>query len=656
MTWSPLPSRGRLVRAATVTAAALGPLVAVTLLAGTGGTAGPAAVLQLAGAAVALAVGLRGVMALQRNALETRARGRSLTVGARPPGAGSALAVAIATTLVVLVVSGVIELVALGTARAPVDEETSEGSRALQEARARRDASEVDPAAGGGGVSSGVVGPGGTSSRGGATGDGVVGDLLSGAEVLRVRPLDTGARSLVGLAPLHLRGFVMDAYDRRGRIVERSGRKGRVDAGNDGWIDLAATGALVGDPPRGLDLSLAVELTLDPNGLVFAPNRLTHVRAAGANVDEGVASLTLARVDHRAYEVRATLPRVTLERLQALEARGSIEGHVALPRAGQRSKRGLALTSLRSLARTLTRGAGSDADRVLAIVGYLRSEFSYELYDVGVLSPEDAMEFVDRGAGSCTHFASFATLLLRLEGIPARVAAGYVAREVATDGAEPHWLVRKRDGHAWIEVHFEELGWLPFDPTPGDPEVGGAPSSWSPLEDEDRLDAAAVAGRAPITSSLGRMLVALGDSVARLATRPGGAFWLIAFATLTVAALMVVARGLRGLSGDRATGTSDAEVRAPSEARPARPVDGAAFLLNTLRRRGWRQARTATPTGFARDLERAHPEARGVGRAFQTILRSASTGAETPPAEEEALRAVGERIAAGPPDEDESRG
>ncbi|MEM9382378.1 MAG: transglutaminase-like domain-containing protein, partial [Planctomycetota bacterium] len=649
----PRPSKERLRRASVFAAVALGPVCAVALLAGLGSHDGGAALLRLGAAALALAVGLRGVLALQRNALEARARGRSLTVGADAPGAGAALTVSVATTLAVLIVSGVIELVALSAAGEDGDAAASEGSLALQEARARRDAGEVAPEAGGGGSSSGVLGPGGARTDVGRTGEGVVGDLLSGAEVLRVRPLDEGARSLMGMVPLHLRGWVYDAFDRAGRFAERSGRRGRVDGGADGWIDLASSDALAGPTPAGLDVALGVELTLDPNGVVFAPTRLTHVRAAGANVDEGVASLVLARADHAAYDVRSTIPRVPLEQLRAANARGSIEGHLDLPKASRGSRRGPALQSLRGLGRTLTRDARTDVDRVLAVVKFLRTEFSYEIYDIDFLSPEDALAFIDRGAGSCTHFASLAALLLRLQGIPTRVAAGYVAREV--DGPDGRWVVRKRDGHVWIEVHFDGLGWLPFDPTPGDPEVGGAGAAWSPLADEGRLDGPA--GRPPITSPLGRVLVGVVDAAARWVAQPGGGPRLAAVVLLALAALAAAVLRIRaaGRKSARAAAPGDGRGEAASSARPARSTDGAVLLLGALRGRGWRQARTATPTAHARDLERTHPEARGLAGAFRTILRSASTGAETTAHEDQDLREVAERIAAGPAASEEAR-
>lgn len=66
-------------------------------------------------------------------------------------------------------------------------------------------------------------------------------------------------------------------------------------------------------------------------------------------------------------------------------------------------------------------------------------------------------------------------MLLRMGGIPARVAAGF------TSGAfqnESHtWQVADTDAHAWVEAWFPRYGWVRFDPTPTSaPARGGSAS------------------------------------------------------------------------------------------------------------------------------------------------------------------------------------
>ena len=64
-----------------------------------------------------------------------------------------------------------------------------------------------------------------------------------------------------------------------------------------------------------------------------------------------------------------------------------------------------------------------------------------------------------------------AVVFLRLVEIPARVVTGY--RSVERDD-QGRFRVRARHAHAWIEVAYEGLGWVPYDPTP--PVPGGEPT------------------------------------------------------------------------------------------------------------------------------------------------------------------------------------
>ncbi|HEY6605774.1 MAG TPA: transglutaminaseTgpA domain-containing protein [Gaiellaceae bacterium] len=80
---------------------------------------------------------------------------------------------------------------------------------------------------------------------------------------------------------------------------------------------------------------------------------------------------------------------------------------------------------------------------------------------------------VDTKTGYCQHFAGGMALMLRLLGIPARVAAGFVPGHYR-DGV---WDVTDHDAHTWVEAWFPRYGWLPFDPTPGRGRLSGTYSS-----------------------------------------------------------------------------------------------------------------------------------------------------------------------------------
>ena len=115
---------------------------------------------------------------------------------------------------------------------------------------------------------------------------------------------------------------------------------------------------------------------------------------------------------------------------------------------------------------------------------HLRDTFTYEL-GAPELSRLNALEefLLRERRGHCERFASALALLLRMQGIPARVVVGFVP-------GERNWLsgwrdVRLRDAHAWVEAHFAERGWVPFDATP---RATLPPPRWEPAEVLDALD------------------------------------------------------------------------------------------------------------------------------------------------------------------------
>ena len=63
-------------------------------------------------------------------------------------------------------------------------------------------------------------------------------------------------------------------------------------------------------------------------------------------------------------------------------------------------------------------------------------------------------------AGYCQHYAGAMAVMLRLLGVPARVAVGFTSG-MYEDG---RWVVTDHDAHAWVEVWFAGQGWIPFDP------------------------------------------------------------------------------------------------------------------------------------------------------------------------------------------------
>ena len=82
--------------------------------------------------------------------------------------------------------------------------------------------------------------------------------------------------------------------------------------------------------------------------------------------------------------------------------------------------------------------------------------------------PLESFLFADH-AGYCQQFSGAMALMLRMDGIPARVAAGFLPGSY--DSAAGGYDVHAVDAHSWVEVFFSGIGWVPFDPTP--PRVVG---------------------------------------------------------------------------------------------------------------------------------------------------------------------------------------
>jgi protein-glutamine gamma-glutamyltransferase len=116
-----------------------------------------------------------------------------------------------------------------------------------------------------------------------------------------------------------------------------------------------------------------------------------------------------------------------------------------------------------ALAHRLARGAADDYDVARRIESYLLSHYTYDEHVPRARYPLEAFLFSQR-RGYCQQFSGAMALMLRMDGIPARVAAGF--KPVLYDSAHGSWQVRAFDAHAWVEVFFSGIGWVSFDPTP----------------------------------------------------------------------------------------------------------------------------------------------------------------------------------------------
>ncbi len=118
-----------------------------------------------------------------------------------------------------------------------------------------------------------------------------------------------------------------------------------------------------------------------------------------------------------------------------------------------------------ALAHRLAAGAATPYAFVAAVLRYLSTANGFR-YDERVASVRFPLEtfLFSTHRGYCQHFAGAMALLLRMGGLPARVATGFTAGTF--NSATGSFAVSDRDAHAWVEVWFPRYGWVRFDPTP----------------------------------------------------------------------------------------------------------------------------------------------------------------------------------------------
>jgi hypothetical protein len=69
----------------------------------------------------------------------------------------------------------------------------------------------------------------------------------------------------------------------------------------------------------------------------------------------------------------------------------------------------------------------------------------------------------DSKQGYCDYFATAMVVMLRAEGVPARVASGFAPGEF--DQSTGISTVRENHAHTWVETYFPRYGWIIFEPS-----------------------------------------------------------------------------------------------------------------------------------------------------------------------------------------------
>ena len=113
---------------------------------------------------------------------------------------------------------------------------------------------------------------------------------------------------------------------------------------------------------------------------------------------------------------------------------------------------------------------GTPLERAQRLEAHLIKDYEYTLDFRGRSAENPIEDFLFRyKSGQCEYFASSMVLMLRSQGIPARLVTGFLGGEY--NPFEGYYVVRHSNAHAWVEAYIEGQGWQIFDPTP----PGGRP-------------------------------------------------------------------------------------------------------------------------------------------------------------------------------------
>ncbi|MGH2542710.1 MAG: DUF3488 and transglutaminase-like domain-containing protein [Ardenticatenaceae bacterium] len=142
------------------------------------------------------------------------------------------------------------------------------------------------------------------------------------------------------------------------------------------------------------------------------------------------------------------------------------------------------------LARELTHYAENPYDKASLLETYLRS-FPYNELIPGPRPGEDGVDYFlfREKQGYCDYYASAMAVMLRTQGIPTRLAAGYNRGTALADGT---YEVRQINAHTWVEVYFPGYGWIEFEPTASEPFIE-RPTTPPEFGEDDALSAEDVA-------------------------------------------------------------------------------------------------------------------------------------------------------------------
>jgi transglutaminase-like putative cysteine protease len=326
------------------------------------------------------------------------------------------------------------------------------------------------------------------------------------------------------------------------------------------------------DPRPGVDLDLGIPTEAQGGVLPEGPGSESDA-AGGAGDDRELRRLRLrAEIRFQPFTPNGGAP-VPFASYQTLVRSND----------GDRALRRSPYAATWQLAKRLMRQSSTPYEYVVAVDRYLQDGFTYSERPEPVSPGRATLDgfLFETKSGYCQHFSGAMAILLRMGGIPARVATGFSPGGYSErKGA---WIVRDTDAHSWVEAWFDDYGWVAFDPTPaGTPARSQIAALDRPTETsgDEGGDPEGAGGSEPRTGGVRPDLLGPqqgpGGAGAAAADDGGPAWWW--FALAGVAALLLGAWGAvrwrrRTLGPAAALDRAVAELEAALR-RIGRPVAG----------------------------------------------------------------------------------
>jgi transglutaminase-like putative cysteine protease len=391
--------------------------------------------------------------------------------------------------------------------------------------------------------------------------------------VLKLRPGDHGAR----IAPDPL-------VDVRSRLLDHSGvplftvqsstasywrltsldtYSGTEWTANDSYAPVHTTLPKDGATTKGVKVEQ--DFTIDQLDSPWLPAAYQPESISGADVKSGISydpqsgSLITSQNTSSGlkYHVTSTLnvgqlSPTLLEGAPAVSPNDrSLARYVKLPHIDDR---------VTALAQAITTGKKTEYDKALALQNYLRdpANFTYDdTFDPRATGSNALSYFLFTSKrGYCQQFAGSFAVMARELGLPTRLALGWTYGK-QTDGT---WTVTADEYHTWPEVYFPEVGWVPFEPTPGRGIPGaegytdvaaaqqgsspGLPSSATPATAADGSAADAAAAAAAAAKKLPGADAATSGNTSTAGHRSDHSLRTVALTALVVIGSLVLIGGL----------------------------------------------------------------------------------------------------------------